>query len=903
MHQNQKIDDVKKILSQDIVRHGVELTTIDISDVIDDYRPILERRFKFSPEDFEYLQHVLETEYVTTMGAGVSLIDPEDIHDEEWAEKRQIDWNYWNDYKSNLIGKNWPIRVVSSMDAVTNKILGLLKDPEEQDEWYRRGLVLGHVQSGKTANYIGLVSKAADAGYKFIIVIAGIHNNLRKQTQERIDEGFIGRDSTTRKLKGVGLISPKREMPVTVTTAESDFNKALAKSFGMELKALNKTFILVIKKNVHTLSALYNWLKELNTRGELEKITDIPMLLFDDEADHASINTNKPELDPTRTNREIRNILNLFRKRCYVGYTATPFANIFVNPDDADEMLGDNLFPKDFIYCLDAPSNYFGSEKIFLNDESIDKFIIEIDDCESFIPLSHKNFDPVMGIPPSMKEAIRLFILSRAIRNLRGQVNEHASMMINVSRFIATQREVKQLVEMYLDEISKAIKFNYKLAVVNAERAPLIRELKTDLNKVYFDVGLSWETILKELNNAVQSIKTYLVNSKSDEALDYSVYEKEGDALTAITIGGLSLSRGLTIEGLTISYIYRNSKMYDTLMQMGRWFGYRENYEDLCRIYMSEASSGWYSHISEATEELQIQLKRMRREGKKPSDFGLYVRAHPDTLLVTAINKMRHAANFAFRISFDGKLKETHIIPARGVKLNNNRNLIKTLFEELKSNTKVDPDNTNSYLFRNIDWSKIQSFILEYAFHDIQCDLQQNLSEYTKNISDIFPLWDVAFISLSTKRPDVGFMIASQERSIGYDATGKHKKPTSEDGWYVGNKQKVSGTGIQKIGLSEDQIELAKKYAEQSEVRKEPNDNDYSNARNRPLLMIHILDLIDKKKANQLILKNVPAIGISFPNTAEFRTVGYTVGPVWLKQFKEENTDSPDEEDDYDLEQ
>ncbi len=901
MHQNQKIDDVKKIISQDIVRYGDKLTTIDISNVIDDYRSTLERRFEFTPEDFEYLKHVLETEYVT-MGVGVSLIDPEDTHDEEWAEKREISWNYWNDYQSNLIGKNWPLRVVNSMDSVTNKILGLLKDPEEQGEWYRRGLVLGHVQSGKTANYIGLVSKAADAGYKFIIVIAGIHDNLRKQTQERIDEGFIGRDSTTRKPKGVGLTNPKREMPVTFTTADSDFNKALAKSFGMELKALNKTFILVIKKNVHILSALFNWLKKLNTRGELEKITDIPMLLFDDEADNASINTNKPELDPTRTNKEIRNILNLFRKRCYVGYTATPFANIFINPDDADQMIGDNLFPKDFIYCLDAPSNYFGSEKIFLNDESIEKFIIGADDCESYIPLSHKNFEQVMGIPPSLKEAIRLFILARAIRNLRGQVNNHASMMINVSRFIAIQREVKQLVEIYLDEISKAIKFNYKLTVDNAERDPLIRQLKTDMNKEYLDVGFSWETILSELNNAVQSIKTYLVNSKSDEALDYSIYEKEGDALTAIAIGGLSLSRGLTIEGLTISYIYRNSKMYDTLMQMGRWFGYRANYEDLCRIYMSEASCGWYSHISEATEELHIQLKRMRREGKKPSDFGLYVRAHPDTLLVTAINKMLHAANFTSQISFDGKLKETHIIPAREEKLNNNRKLIKTFFEELNSNIESYTDNTNSYLFRDIDWSKIQSFILEYEFHDIQYDLQQNLSEYTKNISDIFSLWDVAFISLSRKKPEEGYMIASQERSIGYDTSGKYKKPTTEDGWYIGNRQKISGPGIQKIGLSIKQRALAKENAEQSE-RQEPNDNDYSNARNKPLLMIHILNLIDKKKANQLILKNVPAIGVSYPNFAQLRTIDYTVGPVWLKQFKEEHSYSSDEEEDYDLEQ
>ncbi|SFK64847.1 Type III restriction enzyme, res subunit [Nitrosomonas aestuarii] len=902
MHESKKINDVKKILSQDIVVLGDKMTSKDIFDVIEQYRPVLEARFGFSNDDFEHLQRVLETEYVTTMGAGVSLIDPEDVHDEKWLTRREIDWNYWNDYESYLIGENWPTRVVSSMDTITNKILGLLKDPEEEGEWYRRGLVLGHVQSGKTANYIGLISKAADTGYKFIIVIAGIHNNLRKQTQERVDEGFIGRDSTTKEFKGVGLISPKRGMPVTVTTTESDFNKALAKSFGMELKSLNNKFILVIKKNVHTLSALYNWLKKLNTREGLEKITDIPMLLIDDEADNASINTNKPELDPTRTNKEIRAILNLFRKRCYVGYTATPFANIFVNPDDADEMLGDNLFPKDFIYCLDAPTNYFGSEKIFLNDENSEKFIIEIDDCEGHIPLRHKNGDPVLEIPPTLKEAIRLFILSRAIRNLRGQEKKHASMMINMSRFVATQRDVKQLVELYLDEISKAIKFNYKLPIANAEKDLFIRQFKEDFRKEYSDAGLSWETVLKELNDAAQAVKTFLVNGKSDETLDYSAYEKEGDALTAVAIGGLSMSRGLTVEGLTISYIYRNSKMYDTLMQMGRWFGYRDNYEDLCRVYMSDVSKGWYSHISEATEELRAQIKRMIREGKKPSDFGLYVRAHPDTLIVTALNKMRFAKNKSFQVSYDGQLKETHILSNDERLHDKNRELLNSFFQKLISREEPYIDSTGSYLFRDISWETIQEIVLKFKFHKSLYDLDELIPDYIKKVSDILPNWDVSFKNPEGKQPEGSEILASQIRDIGYKETGKPKKPEYAPGWYTGNKQRFSGNSMFAIGLDDDQKEYAQKLAEDAD-RKNPIFSDFTNARTKPILMFHLLDLIDKKNNEEVILKRAPALSVSFPNSTDFRTVDYTVGPVWLKQFEQERCDSPGEEDDYDPEQ
>lgn len=250
-----KLREAESVLSHVILSRGDQLTSQDIAAIIDQYRPVfLDGYYQFQPEDIDYLIRSLEAQYITTMGAGVSLIDHDIPHDEEWYLKREINWNYWQDYQTYLIRQMWPTRVVNSMDLVTNKILGLLQDPQDTGDWERRGLVIGHVQSGKTANYIGLISKAADAGYKFIIVIAGIHNNLRRQTQERVDWGFIGRDSVTKEYIGVGEISPKRAMPLTVTTLESDFNKSLARRFDMELKSLNNTFILVIKKNVNTLS-------------------------------------------------------------------------------------------------------------------------------------------------------------------------------------------------------------------------------------------------------------------------------------------------------------------------------------------------------------------------------------------------------------------------------------------------------------------------------------------------------------------------------------------------------------------------------------------------------------------------------------------------------------------------
>ncbi len=343
-------------------------------------RDVIEQKAKALAQLSDYagsLDTIVEDAMVaidTRMGAGVSLINKEAPHDEEWVRKREIAWTYSDAYGTFLKEESWAPTVVQSLSDVGEKILGHLQDPlSEGDSWNRRGLVIGHVQSGKTANYLGVIAKAADAGYKFIIVIAGIHNNLRKQTQERVDEGFIGRssDPEDRKTIGVGR-NGDYPHPVTLTNINDDFSKRTAAEGGWKINDFSKPIIFVIKKNTKTLEALHKWLKELNAKGD-GQIRDVPMLMIDDEADNASINTNKPDLDPTRTNAMLRRILKLFAKSCYVGYTATPFANIFINPDAYEEDVHEELFPRDFIYSLDAPTTYFGPDKVFLDEESSEK--------------------------------------------------------------------------------------------------------------------------------------------------------------------------------------------------------------------------------------------------------------------------------------------------------------------------------------------------------------------------------------------------------------------------------------------------------------------------------------------------------------------------------------------------
>jgi hypothetical protein len=905
-------DALKELLVKQLV--NVENLKIEqITDLAQQYAPA----FSVSQEELEGVISYVRSRLVHTMNEGVSLVDSTVGHDEEWNHKRDVAYNYWEDYQQLLLKEDWQPRVVNTLGDVTDKILGLLIDPADASAKDRRGLVIGHVQSGKTANYIGLVTRAADAGYKFIIVIAGIHNNLRKQTQQRIDMGFVGRDSTPdsgRKLVGVGQMNKNRKFPVSLTNTSQDFTKQIANQLVADLEGFSQPVVVVIKKNVTTLKNLYSWLKEWNTHGG-EQIANVPMLMIDDEADNASINTNKPDLDPTRTNQEIRRILKLFKKHCYVGYTATPFANIFINPDSEDEMLQDDLFPRDFIYCLDAPTNYFGAHRVFLDEDQSAQILETIEDAEPYIPIDHKTKDfEVVELPPSLYESIRVFIVAKAIRILRGHSGKHATMMVNVSRFVNVQKQVREFISHYLENLKREVRYNYSLPVGTALKNASVKALKTAFDEFYAESGVEWQDVQRTLADAVDSIKTVVVNSKSDEALDYKKASDSNESLTAIAVGGLSLSRGLTLEGLTISYMYRNTKMYDTLMQMGRWFGYRPGYDDLCKVWLSDDSQGWYEYIANATEELRSRIKQMRRDGLTPRQFGLYVRAHHGVLTVTAANKMRDAETRPLQITFSGDLKETHILPSDGKVTAGNQEAVRKLFTRLfaESSDKLQVLE-NSIFFESVDWEQAHDFLHEFRYHRAMQSDKMAVMDYLKEISRKYPEIDVAFISLKREKPglsafDLGndHHILCQARTVGSRAgsaenTRVIKTPPEEAGYYVTNKQRVASRGAEIIGLSAEQ----KKQAQDMAANDGDNmaDKHYRYVRGRPLLMIHALDLVHKTSKTaepEPLLTQVPAIGVAFPDGDYKTTVSYVVNRVWLKQNEFDGFDDPDAEDDYD---
>lgn len=825
---------------------------------------------------------------VTRMGAGISLVDVNAKHDDQWVHKREdVNWTYAKAYEEFLRNEGWPPQMVQSLSDVTTRILGHLQDPlSEGTSWNRRGLVIGHVQSGKTANYTGLIARAADAGYKFIVVIAGIHNNLRRQTQQRIDEAFIGRSSDPEDRHNIGVgLAPGYPHPATLTNINEDFNKNTAAKSGWKINDFSKPIILIIKKNVTTLTALHKWLKALNAEGE-DRISDVPMLLIDDEADNASINTNKEDLDPTRTNAMIRRILGLFAKSCYVGYTATPFANIFINPDAYGDDVREELFPRDFIYCLDAPTTYFGAEKVFLNEATSESIVSPIDDCEDLIPYSHKRDDPVHELPPSLYRAFDEFIIARAIRNLRGQASKHCSMMVNVSRFVPVQKAVRDFLSLREKKVREAVLANYAMPEDVSSRNMYMQGLKDAFDAEYADVGVTWEEVKAALVGVFEHLHLYVINSKSDEVLDYTRYEKEGIGLTAVAVGGLSLSRGLTIEGLTVSYMYRNTKMYDTLMQMGRWFGYRPGFEDLCRVHLSRDSINWYSHIAEAAEELVQQAKQMSRNGLSPEYFGLYVRSHSKSLLITAANKMRAAEEVVINQNLTGQLIESTSLPLDEEVNNKNEKAIEELWR--KFSDRFRPTD-KGWFISDVEIEFIEEFLSKFRVHKNSSLKKMMALDYLDAIKNQYPLGDILLISKGDGDP-AHFRLGPQDRTA-------EKVKLELDEWAISG-YRVASRGDEKFGLNKDQISEAERIAASGVKSKtgKASDYHYRVVRNKPLLMLHVLSPIEN---DRLIGLRVPAFGISYPDGLYRTEVKVVVNRVWLKQMQGP-ADNPDDEEDFD---
>jgi hypothetical protein len=645
----------------------------------------------FAELDLDRLRKQLESANNVHVG-GYSVIDDKEFRAWIAVKREQRSFAFWERYRNYLEKrKQIPRDVLLQLDRLTDDILDRLRDPDTGGDWDRRGLVVGDVQSGKTSNYTALICKAVDAGFPLVIVLAGVHNSLRSQTQLRLDEGFLGFDTRLHLLFerenqriGAGALPGAPLLiahSLTSSIETGDFRRSTANSTKLVPGGLDP-ILLVVKKNGSVLRNLINWV--LAVRGVTDPtvpggriIRGVPVLVIDDEADHASPNTNEyldengdilEDNDPTKTNGLIRELLSAFEKKAYVGYTATPFANIFIHHEASSRDVGKDLFPSSFVINLPTPSNYIGPEKVFGlrrpgEDEEVQglPIIRPVLDAAAIFPPSHRKTLPVRVLPDTLREAILAFVLACASRRARGDVEVDNSMLVHVTRFTNVQEQVAELVDGEVEDIRRQLEYpgTGGDAAMQLEalwdrdfkpNMPTIRAVLPDHDLP----EISWSTVSKHLFDAVKRITVRKINGSAKDALDYIEHPQ---GLSVIAVGGDKLSRGLTLEGLSVSYFIRTSRMYDTLMQMGRWFGYRPRYADLCRLYTSPELVEWYRHIATATAELREEFEQMLARGASPLDFGNRVRTHPNGLLITAANKMRSGTTI--RAGFSGTISET----------------------------------------------------------------------------------------------------------------------------------------------------------------------------------------------------------------------------------------------------
>ena len=899
--------------------------------------------------DSDRLVRDLETRFAVWIGRETTL-EGNDDHVRWLDAERAQGWRYWPRYRQHL-DSSWAPSSIDSLDTVTDRVLSLLEDPHREGPWDRRGLVVGHVQSGKTSNYIGLICKAADAGYKLIVVLSGLHKNLRSQTQMRLDEGFLGyetlppQEAQTRELRtiGAGLIDSDpgiRPDYVTNRADNGDFSRTVANNLG--INPGGRPLLFVIKKNVSVLRNLQSWVDRVADARDAETdrpfVTNVPLLVIDDEADLASVDTRQQDFDedgrpdaehdPTAINRRIRQFLVCFEKSAYVGYTATPFANIYIHERGTTAEEGEDLFPRSFIMTMPAPSNYVGPVRIFRLDPNDDPTraveplplhrlvtdnAVSLDrrENEGWMPPRHANghaprYEGVDDVPPSLREAIYAFILSCSARRARGHSGEHNSMLVHVTRYTVVQHAVFLQVERLLQQLRRRLVRGESVltdTIVSGLRqmweedfVPTTAAVRGQVEDPAI-IDVLWRQLERHLARVVTDISVREINGTAGDVLDYDTHHTTG--LDVIAIGGDKLARGLTLEGLTVSYFLRASRMYDTLMQMGRWFGYRPGYLDLCRLYTTADLAEWFQHITEASEELRQEFDHMVAVGGTPRQYGLRVQSHP-ALMVTSRVKMRHGTEL--QLSFAHSISETVVFHRDALDISRNFNATDAFVRRLGKSSEFDPKRSRpdgrahrwsgTYLWSNVDAAEIVAFLDSYKTHDSAFRVHSRiLREFIEAqvVEGELTSWTVALVSGGR---------AGLHRIGGLDVNMIERSPNTrggnqaETGRYV--IRRLLAPRDEAIDLELEDYEAALRQTidnwradpGRSRRREEPDTpsgpciRERRNARNGLLLLYPLSPQGDHVDGD------IPVIGfgISFPQSSSARTVTYTVNNVYSQQ-------------------
>lgn len=668
----------------------------------DDVQALISDYFLFVSEPIKYFQDVGFTPWLSD-------------------KRKDIDWKFYNRYEKYLLyKKHWDLETVSSIKESTDIILDHMADPKGDLYFKKQGLVIGDIQSGKTANYTGLINKSIDAGYKIIIILAGLTRDLRNQTQRRIDKEVLGYETKFNqkgKTIGVGNVDNCNIEGLTYADERTDYGD-FKKYFNTHTLDQDDMppLVAIVKKNKSVLENIAKFLSSSQeycyTNGKL----NAPVLIIDDEVDQASVDTKNANIleNASAINKGIRTILDKLNRYAYVGYTATPFANIFIDPDKEGD-----LYPRDFILCLDTSKKYCGIKEYFgvdiksVDDESKDYeddlFVkINDDDYKSMFAEDKLNANSnTKQLSNSLKEAIRSFILASSIKKQRGIIG-HNSMLIHIARFKNPSTTLKPLVMEFLRNLYKQLKYEYDDEVKKYKKLWLEKFETTSRNRLGDKFKDNWESIadylIGTLESSISGVK--VVNGDLNEQIDYEE-TKEGEY---IVIGGDKLSRGLTLDGLIVSYYYRKSQMYDSLLQMGRWFGYRDGWIDLCRVYTTVRIMNDFINSGKALAKFKEDINDMYIQKKNPREVGQRIMYSPN-LIPTSYSKMRNSTKT--KISFSEEVQQLISFSRKYIK--ENFKITEDFINELG---KGDIRPNNKVIFKNVPCDKVLKYLKAYKDAD-----------------------------------------------------------------------------------------------------------------------------------------------------------------------------------------
>lgn len=635
----------------------------------------------------------------------------------------------WPPLKAYLLGRRgWVDEAVASLDGSSTEIVSLLEDPS-QALFKGRGMVVGYVQSGKTASMLAVTAKAVDAGYRFVIVLAGLTNSLRRQTQGRFETDLRARN-------------PLGWHMHTSYEDGGDFRTPPNLWFSV----MDPVQAAIVKKNVTPLRRLIRTIEK--TPPALR--ARMPVLILDDECDQASVNASGSQFDMSAINGAIRRLLALLPRAQYIGYTATPFANVLINAEKPDGAL-DDLYPEDFIVALPRPQGYSGIDTIFgdqpadANDESASEvgqdMLREVPEADVACvrPPSaamRASFSP--GIPKSLSDALSYFVLASAERRRRGQAGQHSSMLVHTTVYTLSHErlasEIRDWLPSFREDLQSA-EGSAKLTALWADEQARVPPEK------WGRLRTSLEDLRPHITDVLDAVAVVVENSSSQTRLDFDTA-----ARTFIIVGGSVLARGLTIEGLSVSYFVRSSSQYDTLLQMGRWFGFRSGYEDLPRIWMTAELSTAFRDLGLVEAELRSDIAQYIIQDLTPVDFAVRIRQLPG-MTITAASKM--VAAEACDVSFSGEHLQTIRLPYQDeARLVQNWRAGARLVETAGHFGEVEA-RAQGRLIRNVPIAAVLTFLKEYVASSkdrFSPDLIDYLVTESSGDEQAFQTWNIGVV-------------------------------------------------------------------------------------------------------------------------------------------------------------